>query len=78
LIQKFRENKIIASREFVNSLFETNSLNRQDISDAINKIQLIQKSTVVDEKVLKNIFYSSNEDDNFEIINFCLLGDKKI
>ena len=77
LSQKFRENKIIASREFVNSLFETNSLNRQDISDAINKIQLIQKSTVVDEKVLKNIFYSSNEDDNFEIINFCLLGDKK-
>ena len=77
LSQKFKDNKIIASREFVNSLFETNSMNRQDINDAINKIQLIQKSTIVDEKTLKTIFYSTSEDNNFEIINFCLLGDKK-
>jgi len=77
LAQKLKDNKVVVSREFVNSIFEINSLNRQDINDAINKIQLIKKSSEVSEKTLKDIFHSSSESDNFEIINFCLLGDKK-
>jgi len=77
LAQKLKDNKVVVSREFVNSIFEINSLNRQDINDAINKIQLIKKSSEVSEETLKDIFHSSGESDNFEIINFCLLGDKK-
>ena len=77
LAQKLKDNKVVVSREFINSIFEINSLNRQDINDAINKIQLIKKSSEVSEETLKDIFHSSGESDNFEIINFCLLGDKK-
>jgi DNA polymerase-3 subunit delta len=77
LLQKLKDNKISVSREFLNSIFEVNSLNRQDINDAITKIQLIQSTSNIKEENLKNIFYSSSHNDNFEIINFCLLGDKK-
>jgi DNA polymerase-3 subunit delta len=77
LLQKLKDNKISVSREFLNSIFELNSLNRQDINDAITKIKLIQRTSNINEKNLKNIFHSSSDNDNFEIINFCLLGDKK-
>jgi len=77
LLQKLKDNKISVSREFLNSIFEINSLNRQDINDAITKIQLIQSTSTINEKNLKDIFHSSGDNDNFEIINFCLLGDKK-
>jgi DNA polymerase III subunit delta len=77
LAQKLKDNKVVVSREFVSSIFEINSLNRQDINDAIDKIQLIKKSSELNEETLKDIFHSSTESDNFEIINFCLLGDKK-
>jgi DNA polymerase-3 subunit delta len=77
LLQKLKDNKIAVSREFLNSIFEANSLNRQDINDAIIKIQLIQSTSNINEENLKNIFYSSSDNDNFEIINFCLLGDKQ-
>ena len=77
LAQKLKDNKITVSRELLNSIFEKNSLNRQDINDGINKLQLIQKSSAITEDTLKNIFYSSSDNDNFEIINYCLLGDKK-
>ena len=53
-----------------------NSLNRQDINDALNKIHLIQNTSKINEENLKNIFHSSESNNNFEIINFCLLGDK--
>ena len=45
LAQKLKDNKVVVSREFVSSIFEINSLNRQDINDAIDKIQLIKKSS---------------------------------
>ena len=77
LLQKLKDNKISVSREFLNSIFAVNSLNRQDINDAITKIQLIQSTYTINEKNLKNIFHSSSDNDNFEIINFCLLGDKQ-
>jgi len=77
LFQKLKDNKISVSREFINSIFEINSLNRQDINDAVSKIQLIQNTSKITEKNLKNIFHSSENSNNFEIINFCLLGDKK-
>ena len=77
LLQKLKDNKISVSREFLNSIFEVNSLNRQDINDAITKIQLIQSTSTINEKNLKNIFHSSSNSDNFEMINFCLLGDKQ-
>ena len=77
LLQKLKDNKISVSREFLNSIFAVNSLNRQDINDAITKIQLIQSTYTINEKNLKNIFHSSGDNDNFEIINFCLLGDKQ-
>jgi DNA polymerase-3 subunit delta len=77
LAQKLKDNKITVSRELLNSIFEENSLNRQDINDGINKLQLIQKSSVITDSTLKNIFYSSSDNDNFEVINYCLLGDKK-
>ena len=77
LLKKLKDNKISVSREFLNSVFAINSLNRQDINDAITKIQLIQSTSNISEENLKNIFHSSNDNDNFEIINFCLLGDKQ-
>ena len=77
LFQKLKNNKISVSREFINSIFEINSLNRQDINDAVSKIQLIQNTSKITEENLKNIFHSSENSNNFEIINFCLLGDKK-
>ena len=77
LFQKLKDNKISVSREFINSIFEINSLNRQDINDAVSKIQLIQNTSKITEDNLKNIFHSSENSNNFEIINFCLLGDKK-
>ena len=77
LFQKLKDNKISVSREFINSIFEINSLNRQDINDAVSKIQLIQNTSKITEENLKNIFHSSENSNNFEIINFCLLGDKK-
>lgn len=77
LLQKLKDNKIAVSREFLNSIFEVNSLNRQDINDAITKIQLIQNTSTINEKNLKDIFHSSGDNDNFEIINFCLLGDRQ-
>jgi len=77
LAQKLKDNKITVSRELLNSIFEKNYLNRQDINDGINKLQLIQKSSAITDDTLKNIFYSSSDNDNFEIINYCLLGDKK-
>lgn len=76
LFQKLKDNKISVSREFINSIFGMNSLNRQDINDAVNKIQLIQNTSKITEENLKNIFHSSESNNNFEIINFCLLGDK--
>jgi len=76
LFQKLKENKISVSRELVNSIFEFNSLNRHDINDAIQKIQLIQNTSEITEDNLKSIFHSSENNNNFEIINFCLLGDK--
>ncbi|MDC0412780.1 hypothetical protein OAM44_00705 [Pelagibacteraceae bacterium] len=77
LFQKLKDNKISVSREFINSIFEINSLNRQDINDAVNKIQLIQNTSKITEENLKTIFHSSENNNNFEIINFCLLGDKQ-
>jgi len=77
LLQKLKDNKISVSMEFLNSIFEVNSLNRQDINDVITKIQLIQSTSNIKEENLKNIFHSSSHNDNFEIINFCLLGDKQ-
>ena len=76
LFQKLKDSKISISREFINSIFEMNSLNRQDINDALNKIHLIQNTSKITEENLKNIFHSSESNNNFEIINFCLLGDK--
>jgi len=77
LAQKLKENKVTISRELLNSIFEINSLNRQDINEAIKKIQLLQKTSTINEETLKSIIYSSNDSDNFEISNYCLLGDKK-
>jgi len=77
LFQKLKDNNVAVSKEFVNSIFEINSLNRQDINDAIDKIQLIQNTSNLTEDNLKNIFYSSEDNNNFEIINFCLLGNKQ-
>ena len=77
LFQKLKDNNVAVSKEFVNSIFEINSLNRQDINDAVDKIQLIQNTSNVTEDNLKNIFYSSEDNNNFEIINFCLLGNKQ-
>jgi len=77
LFQKLKDNKISVSREFINSIFEINSLNRQDINDAVSKIQLIQNTSKITEENLKTIFHSSENSNNFEIINFCLLGDKQ-
>ncbi len=47
LFQKLKDNKISVSREFINSIFEINSLNRQDINDAVSKIQLIQNTSQI-------------------------------
>ena len=77
LFQKLKDNKISVSREFINSIFEINSLNRQDINDAVSKVQLIQNTSKITEENLKTIFHSSENSNNFEIINFCLLGDKQ-
>ena len=77
LIQKLKENKVPISRELLNSITETYSFNRQDINDAIIKIKLLQKTSSLNDENLKNIFHSSSENDNFEIVNYCLLGDKK-
>jgi len=77
LFQKLKDNKISVSREFINSIFEINSLNRQDINDAVSKVQLIQNTSKITEENLKTIFHSSENSNNFEIVNFCLLGDKK-
>jgi len=77
LFQKLKDNNISVSREFINAIFEVNSLNRQDINDALYKIQLIQSTSKITEGNIKNIFYSSENSNNFEIINFCLLGDKQ-
>lgn len=77
LTKKLKENNVSISRKLLNSIFETNTLNRKDISDVIEKVQLLQKTFPINEETLKNIFYSSNENDNFEIINYCLLGDTK-
>ena len=77
LFQKLKDNNIAVSKEFVNSIFEINFLNRQDINDAIDKIQLIQNTSNLTEDNLKNIFHSSEDNNNFEIINFCLLGNKQ-
>lgn len=77
LTQKLSENKVTISREAINSIFENYSLNRQDINEVIKKIQLLQNTSTVNEISLKNILHSSNEINNFEISNYCLLGDKK-
>ena len=77
LIQKLKENKVPISRELLNSITETYSFNRQDINDSIIKIKLLQKTSSLNDENLKNIFHSSSENDNFEIVNYCLLGDKK-
>lgn len=77
LLQKLKDNEILVSRELVNSIFEINVLNRQDINDAITKIELIQKTCKINSENLRDIFHSSSDSNNFEIINFCLLGDKK-
>ena len=77
LIQKLKNIQINVSREFINSLFEIDSLNRQDINDAIDKILLINNSSTVDENKLKELFHSSTDNNNFEIVNDCLLGNKK-
>lgn len=74
---KLKEKKILISRKFINSIFEVNSPNRQDINDVINKIDLLKKTSLIDEDTIKNIFISSSESDNFELANYCLLGDKK-
>ena len=77
LIQKLKNIKINVSREFINSIFEMNSLNRQDINDAINKTILIKNSSNIDQNKLKELFHSSSNNNNFEIVNVCLLGNKK-
>ena len=65
LIQKLKNMQISVSREFINSLFEINSLNRQDINDAVDKILLIKKSSNIDENKLKELFHSSTDNNNF-------------
>ena len=77
LQQKLKNIKINVSREFMNSIFEMNSLNRQDINDAIDKVMLIKNSSNIDENKLKELFHSSADNNNFEIVNYCLLGNKK-
>ena len=77
LIQKLKNIKISVSREFINSIFEMNSLNRQDINDAIDKAKLIKNLSNIDEDKLKELFHSSSGNNNFEIANDCLLGNKK-
>ena len=77
LLQKLKNIKISVSREFINSIFEMNSLNRQDINDAIDKAILIKNSSNIDENKLKELFHSSADNNNFEIVNDCLLGNKK-
>ena len=77
LIQKLKNIKISFSREFINFIFEMNSLNRQDINDAIDKAILIKNSSNIDENKLKELFHSSTDNNNFEIVNDCLLGNKK-
>ena len=77
LIHKLEENKVSISRELLNHITDTHSLNRQDINDSIAKIKLLQETSSINDENLKNIFHSSNENDNFEIINYCLLGEKK-
>ena len=77
LHQKLKEIKINTSREFVNSIFEINSFNRQDINDAIDKIILIKNSSILNEEKLKDLLSSSTNNNNFEIVNDCLLGNQK-
>ena len=77
LLQKLKNIKISVSRQFINSIFEMNSLNRQDINDAIDKAILIKNSSNIDENKLKELFHSSTDNNNFEIVNDCLLGNKK-
>ena len=77
LLQKLKNIKISVSREFINSIFEMSSLNRQDINDAIDKAILIKNSSNIDENKLKELFHSSADNNNFEIVNDCLLGNKK-
>ena len=77
LAQKLNENNVKFSNKFLNSIFEINFLNRQDINDVIKKIQLLQKTSTINEETLKNIIYSSYDNDSFEIVNYCLLGEKK-
>ena len=77
LLQKLKNIKISVSRQFINSIFEMNSLSRQDINDAIDKAILIKNSSHIDENKLKELFHSSADNNNFEIANDCLLGNKK-
>lgn len=78
LAEKLKLSKVEISREMVSSIFELNLLNRQDINDALNKIQLIQNTSRVNKEMLKEIFHSSSKNDNFEIVNNCLLRNKSI
>jgi len=77
LIKKLKENKVDVSREFINSIFDINPLTRFDINDVISKIILIKNSNSIDENKLKELFHSTAENNNFEIVNNCLLGNKK-
>lgn len=74
---KLKENKVQISRKLLDSILENFTLNRQDINDAIEKIQLLQKTSSINETIIKNIFYSSSDNDNFEIANYCLSGEIK-
>ena len=77
LIQKLKNINISVSREFINFIFAMNSLNRQDINDAVDKVMLIKNSSNIDDDKLKELFHSSTDNNNFEIVNDCLLGNKK-
>ena len=70
--------QINVSREFINSLFEINSLNRQDINDAVDKILLIKNSSNIDENKLKELFHSSTDNNNFEIVKLINENNKLV
>lgn len=76
ILNNINQKKYKISQETINKILNALSINRNDILDAFNKLELIAKNKEINEGIFLNIFNASNEQDHFDIVNLVMEGNK--